>query len=123
MSQTAAPTPNIQIHRKDVLELEPLSLPGEITSTAAGKFLNRKQNTLILAKWTFISIFNHDAETGNFHLFDHKNCFRQIFSIHTVPQINSLDCLLVVSVNGEWLFLQWHENEFFPIACGSIMDA
>ncbi|KAA6354838.1 MAG: hypothetical protein EZS28_049635, partial [Streblomastix strix] len=35
----------------------------------------------------------------------------------------SLDCLLVVSVNGEWLFLQWHENEFFPIACGSIMDA
>ncbi|KAA6380371.1 MAG: hypothetical protein EZS28_024100, partial [Streblomastix strix] len=86
-----------------------------------GQFLNRRQNTLILAKRTVLSLFSYDSE--KFHLLDHKNIYRQVFSIHTVPQINSLDCLLVVSVNGEWLFLQWHENDFFPLTSGSLMDA
>ncbi|KAA6394283.1 MAG: hypothetical protein EZS28_010194 [Streblomastix strix] len=101
--------------------LECLGLPGEITSATVGQFLNRRQNTLILAKRTVLSLFSYDSE--KFHLLDHKNIYRQVFSIHTVQQINSLDCLLVVSVNGEWLFLQWHENDFFALASGSIMDA
>ncbi|KAA6384429.1 MAG: hypothetical protein EZS28_020044, partial [Streblomastix strix] len=121
-SPTASPSSN-SAQRKDMLILESLALPGEITSATVGRFLNRKQNTLILAKSTILSLFSYDAEAGKFNLIDHKNVFRQVFSIHTVPQSHSLDCLLVVSVNGEGIFLQWHENDFFPLASGSFMDA
>ncbi|KAA6374183.1 MAG: hypothetical protein EZS28_030290 [Streblomastix strix] len=103
--------------------LENLAIPGEITSAAVGHFQNLKQNLLILAKSTILSLYVYDSEQGKFHLLDHKHVFRQLFSIHTVPQHHNLDCLLVVSVNGEWLFLQWHENDFFPLASGSLMDA
>ncbi|KAA6389245.1 MAG: hypothetical protein EZS28_015226, partial [Streblomastix strix] len=103
--------------------LENLAIPGEITSAAVGHFQNLKQNLLILAKSTILSLYVYDSEQGKFHLLDHKHVFRQVLSIHTVPQHHSLDCLLVVSVNGEWLFLQWHENDFFPLASGSLMDA
>ncbi|KAA6364186.1 MAG: hypothetical protein EZS28_040287 [Streblomastix strix] len=111
------------VPRKDMFFLESLAIPGEITSTVVGHFLNRKQNLLILAKRTILSLYIYDPIAGLFHLLDHKHVFRQVLSIHTVPQHHSLDCLLVVSVNGEWLFLQWHENDFFPLASGSLMDA
>ncbi|KAA6390287.1 MAG: hypothetical protein EZS28_014185, partial [Streblomastix strix] len=123
MASTTASSSSNSAQRKDMLILESLALPGEITSATVGRFLNRKQNTLILAKSTILSLFSYDAEAGKFNLIDHKNVFRQVFSIHTVPQSHSLDCLLVVSVNGEGIFLQWHENDFFPLASGSFMDA
>ncbi|KAA6400784.1 MAG: hypothetical protein EZS28_003688 [Streblomastix strix] len=108
--------------RKDMIILETLSQPGEITSVAVGHFLNRKQFTLILAKQTFLSLFNYDAESGTFNLFDHIPIFKQIFSIHAAPQQHLLDCILIISLNGEGVFFQWHENEFFPLAAGQYLD-
>ncbi|KAA6330166.1 MAG: hypothetical protein EZS28_053529, partial [Streblomastix strix] len=46
---TASPSCNSK-QRKDMFILECLGLPGEITSATVGQFLNRRQNTLILAK-------------------------------------------------------------------------
>ncbi|KAA6395162.1 MAG: hypothetical protein EZS28_009310 [Streblomastix strix] len=114
--------PDISNQRKDMIILETLSQPGEITSASVGHFLNRKQQTLILAKHTILSLFNYDAETEKFNLFDHKPVFKQIYSIHTVPQQHILDCILIVTVNGEGIFLQWHENDFFLLAARSFLD-
>ncbi|KAA6372297.1 MAG: hypothetical protein EZS28_032175, partial [Streblomastix strix] len=107
MTQETTTSQNNPALRKDMLNLESLAIPGDITS----------------ATWTNLSLFSYDADAEKFHLLDHKRIFRQVSTIHTVPQQHSLDCLLVVSINGEWLFLQWHENDFFPLASGSFMDA
>ncbi|KAA6366432.1 MAG: hypothetical protein EZS28_038041 [Streblomastix strix] len=79
MALSTGYSPDISSQRKDMIILETLSQPGEITSAAVGRFLNRKQQTLILAKQTILSIFNYDAETQKFHLLDHKPTFRQIY--------------------------------------------
>ncbi|KAA6378657.1 MAG: hypothetical protein EZS28_025815 [Streblomastix strix] len=123
MSLYAESEPNISTQRKDMIILETLSQPGEITSAIVGHFLNRKQQTLILAKQTILSIFNYDSETQQFHLLDHKPTFKQVFSIHQVPQQNMLDYIVVITINGEGMLLQWHENDFFPLAVGQYLDA
>ncbi|KAA6404310.1 MAG: hypothetical protein EZS28_000172 [Streblomastix strix] len=123
MTLSTESVPDISNQRKDMIILETLSQPGEITSAAVGHFLNRKQFTLVLAKQTILSIFNYDAESGTFNLLDHKPTFKQIFSIHTVPQQHILDCILIITVNGEGIVVQWHENDFFPLVAGQYLDA
>ncbi|KAA6314768.1 MAG: hypothetical protein EZS28_055528, partial [Streblomastix strix] len=34
-----------------------------------------------------------------------------------------LDCIVVITINGEGMLLQWHENDFFPLAVGQFLDA
>ncbi|KAA6372212.1 MAG: hypothetical protein EZS28_032260, partial [Streblomastix strix] len=123
MSFSIESTPDISNQRKDMIILENLALPGEITSAIVGHFLNRKQYTLILAKQTILSLFNYDADAGTFILLDHKPTFKQVFSIHSVPQQYLLDCIFIITVNGEGILLQWHENDFFPLGAGQILDA
>ncbi|KAA6383530.1 MAG: hypothetical protein EZS28_020942, partial [Streblomastix strix] len=64
MESAAEQTSGNSTQRKDMLILESLALPGEITSATVGRFLNRKQNTLILAKCTVLSLFSYDDEIG-----------------------------------------------------------
>ncbi|KAK2949674.1 hypothetical protein BLNAU_15425 [Blattamonas nauphoetae] len=53
----------------------------------------------------------------------HFQTFRAIHSIFTIPQVDTLDCVLIISVDGEWMLLQWDQEEFFPLATGSINNA
>ncbi|KAA6401945.1 MAG: hypothetical protein EZS28_002534 [Streblomastix strix] len=92
---------NIQKGRKDTFFLETLALTGEITTVAVGHFLNQQNMCLILVKRTVLTIYSRDEESGSF----------------------DVDCLLIITVNGEWLFLQWHESNFFPLGTGSLLDA
>ncbi|KAA6379929.1 MAG: hypothetical protein EZS28_024544, partial [Streblomastix strix] len=103
--------------------LETLAQPGEVTSIAVGRFFTQSVEALVLAKRTILSIFNFNDKTDNFEFTDHINVYRQIYSLHASSQPHSLDCLLVMTINGEWLFLQWNEGVFFPLGAGKILDA
>ncbi|KAA6391555.1 MAG: hypothetical protein EZS28_012919 [Streblomastix strix] len=70
-----------------------------------------------------MTIYSRDEESGSFEFIDHQKIYQQVFSVHCVPQSHSVDCLLIVTVNGEWLFLQWHESNFFPLGTGKLFDA
>ncbi|KAA6376600.1 MAG: hypothetical protein EZS28_027875 [Streblomastix strix] len=70
-----------------------------------------------------MTIYSRDEESGSFEFIDHQKIYQQVFSVHCIPQSHSVDCLLIVTVNGEWLFLQWHESNFFPLGTGSLLDA
>jgi hypothetical protein len=83
-------------------------------------------------KQTILSIFNFNVEEDNFVFVDHQNTYKRIHSVFACPQPHryvfvfaiiiffSLDCLLIITVNGEWLFVQWNKNHFIPLATGSI---
>ncbi|KAA6386876.1 MAG: hypothetical protein EZS28_017597 [Streblomastix strix] len=109
--------------RKDVFYLETLALPSEIHSMVVGRFFNKNVDTLILAKSTFLSIFQNNEEEDSFDFVDHICVYKEVYCLCTSVQPHSLDCLFVLSNGGEWLFLQWNKTRFFPLATGSLLKA
>ncbi|KAA6391523.1 MAG: hypothetical protein EZS28_012949 [Streblomastix strix] len=87
---------NIQKGRKDTFFLEILALTGEITAVAV------EQSQQFIAEMKKLAILS---------------------LLITRRYLNNVDCLLIVTINGEWLFLQWHESNFFPLGTGSLLDA
>ncbi|KAA6401482.1 MAG: hypothetical protein EZS28_002985 [Streblomastix strix] len=113
----------IDQQRKDCFYLETLALPGQINSIVIGRFFNRNVETLILAKSTFLSIFNNNETEDSFDFIDHINVYKEVYCLCASVQPHSLDCLFVLSIGGEWLFLQWNKTRFFPLASGSLLKA
>ncbi|KAA6393267.1 MAG: hypothetical protein EZS28_011206 [Streblomastix strix] len=109
--------------RKDCFYLETLAMPGEINSMVVGRFFDRNIESLILAKSTFLSIFHNNEKEDSFDFVDHISVFKEVYCLCTSVQPHSLDCLFVLSINGEWLFLQWNKTKFFPLASGSLLKA
>ncbi|KAA6382674.1 MAG: hypothetical protein EZS28_021800, partial [Streblomastix strix] len=118
----AAYTENVE-EKKDYFYLETLAIPSEINSMVVGRFFNKNVESLILAKSTFLSIFNNNEDEDSFDFIDHISVYKEVYSLCTSVQPNSLDCLFVLSIGGEWLLLQWNKNKFFPLASGSILKA
>ncbi|KAA6400614.1 MAG: hypothetical protein EZS28_003855 [Streblomastix strix] len=109
--------------RKDVFYLETLSMSGQIQSIVIGRFFDRKIETIILAKSTFLSIFHNNDEEDSFEFVDHICVYKEVYCLCTSVQPHSLDCLFVLSIGGEWLLLQWDNSRFFPLATGSLLKA
>ncbi|KAA6385023.1 MAG: hypothetical protein EZS28_019448, partial [Streblomastix strix] len=107
--------------RKDCFYLETLAQPGEINSMVVGRFFNKNVESLVLAKSTFLSIFNNNEEEDSFDFVDHICVYKEVYCLCTSVQPHSLDCLFVLSIGGEWLFLQWNKTRFFPLATGSLL--
>ncbi|KAA6312765.1 MAG: hypothetical protein EZS28_055868, partial [Streblomastix strix] len=63
----------IDQQRKDCFYLETLALPGQINSIVIGRFFNKNVETIILAKSTFLSIFNNNETEDSFDFIDHIN--------------------------------------------------
>ncbi|KAK2963907.1 hypothetical protein BLNAU_984 [Blattamonas nauphoetae] len=107
----------------DSLLEETLALPGEISTMTIGRFFNRDSDTMILGKKNVLSIFHYDGLNSTFIFDRHVQTYREVAFIRTSPQSHSLDCLFTLTVNGEWLFLQWNGSFFFPLAAGSLQEA
>ncbi|KAA6401253.1 MAG: hypothetical protein EZS28_003216 [Streblomastix strix] len=109
--------------RKDVFYLETLALPGEIQSMVVGRFFDKNVETLVLAKSTYLSIFQNNEEEDSYDFVDHIQVYKEVYCLCTSVQPHSLDCLFVLSIGGEWLLLQWNKTRFFPLATGSLLKA
>ncbi|KAA6394833.1 MAG: hypothetical protein EZS28_009638, partial [Streblomastix strix] len=110
-------------NHKDYFYAEQLALPGEINSICIGRFINKNIETLVLAKSTFLSIFNNNEKEDSFDFVDHIGVYKEIYCLCTSIQPHSLDCLFVLTINGEWMLLQWNDQRFFPLASGSLLNA
>ncbi|KAA6365457.1 MAG: hypothetical protein EZS28_039017, partial [Streblomastix strix] len=109
--------------RKDCFYLETLSIPGEINSMVVGRFFDRNVETIVLAKSTFLSIFHNNETDDSFDFVDHISVYKEVYCLCASVQPHSLDCLFVLSIGGEWLFLQWNKSRFFPLATGSLLKS
>ncbi|KAK2949750.1 hypothetical protein BLNAU_15324 [Blattamonas nauphoetae] len=107
----------------DTLLFENLSMTGEISSMTVGRFLYRSVETQILGKPPILSVFNHDESKDTFVFVQHINTYKQVTFLKTSPQPHSLDCLLTLTSDGEWLLMQWNGVFFFPLATGSLQAA
>ncbi|KAA6360200.1 MAG: hypothetical protein EZS28_044273, partial [Streblomastix strix] len=111
------------MEKKDCFYLETLSMPSEIQSMVIGRFFDRNIESLILAKNTYLSVFNSNEAEESFDFVDHIGVYKEIYCLCTSVQPNSLDCLFVLTIEGEWMLMQWNNSKFFPLAQGSLLKA
>ncbi|KAA6376508.1 MAG: hypothetical protein EZS28_027963, partial [Streblomastix strix] len=67
--------------KRDCYYLETLGLPGEIQSMVIGRFFDKNIETVVLAKWSFISIFHFNDKTDSFHFVDHISVYKEIYCL------------------------------------------
>ncbi|KAA6375272.1 MAG: hypothetical protein EZS28_029202, partial [Streblomastix strix] len=106
-----------------IFYLETLAISDQINWMDIGCFFDRKIETIILAKSTFLSIFHNNDEEDSFEFDDHICVYKEVYYLCTSVQKHSLDCLFVLSIGGEWLFLQWNKTRFLPLATGSLLKS
>ncbi|KAK2961946.1 hypothetical protein BLNAU_3002 [Blattamonas nauphoetae] len=88
-----------------------------------GHFRSRTSDDLILSSLTSLSLYSYSVESKMYLPRYKCNTWKEIHTLTVAPQRNTTDCVLVLSVHGEWLLLQWNSTQFFAMASGSLQQA
>ncbi|KAK2958113.1 hypothetical protein BLNAU_6817 [Blattamonas nauphoetae] len=106
--------------KPDLYYSEALSHPSYVSGIAVGHFTSRTAPEVICLRSTNISLYTYTSETKRYTIKYQFNTWKEATSIATAPQSLTTDCLFLMSVHGDWLLLQWHKTQFFPLASGSL---
>ncbi|KAA6386466.1 MAG: hypothetical protein EZS28_018009 [Streblomastix strix] len=90
---------------KDSFNLETLAMPGDINSMIIVRIYRNIESIVIAKKIDQIILIKFE--------------FIKKFTVY----VHIFDCLFVLSIGGEWHFIQWNKTRFFSFATGSLLEA